>query len=85
MESTFKSYLGFLDFPEPEIPFKSCSLYWLWWHTPLISDRRKQNQTELSEFYASLVYVVSSSQQECIGIDCFQKKSIKFLLVCNNS
>ena len=31
----------------------------MWWHTPLIPALRRQNQVDLYEFKANLVYIVN--------------------------
>ena len=41
--------------------YQELGLEWVWWHMALIPALRSQRQTDLCEFEASLVYIVSST------------------------
>ena len=41
--------------------YQELGLEWVWWHIALIPALRSQRQTDLCEFEASLVYIVSST------------------------
>lgn len=42
------------------LALKSVLVSWAWWHNPLVPAHRKQKQTELCEFKASLVNTMNS-------------------------